>query len=223
MEYVTRFSKFQIGVHAVGALSILLLYFTGFPISFPVALWWIPAALGYPLMMLIHRIAGATLVVVALILIIYHVLNAVFIRERFLRYVLPTQKDVIDAIYDVAYTFRLSDKKPRYDKRSWLEKFDLYTIAIIDGLLMCTTGILLWMPYLAMKIMPAPYLLAVTSVHAAFAVLSIAGVLLHFYLAHLSPEFFPLNRSMFSGEIPREEAEKKYGVWLDEIEGGVVR
>jgi len=42
---IRRFSRSQIAIHAIAALSILVLYITGLPITFPDQVGWIPALL----------------------------------------------------------------------------------------------------------------------------------------------------------------------------------
>lgn len=223
-KFIERFSRVQVAVHLTGALSILILYITGFPISFPEQLGWIPKILfGFSTTMFIHRVAGIVLLLAVLITIIYHTLNAIFIREPFLRHILPTRKDFSDIIRDIKYTFGLGDEKPQYEKYSWIEKIDIFSVILIDGVILGLSGLVLMMPFLFMKILPIQLMLSVKGIHAGFAIISVVGILFHFYMAHLSPEHFPINCSIFSGEISSEEAEEKYPGWIKEMKDeGVV-
>lgn len=224
-KFIERFSRVQVAVHFTGAFSILILYITGFPISFPEQLGWIPKILfGYPTIMFIHRVAGIALLLVALITIVYHVLNAIFLREPFLRHVLPSKKDLTDIIMDIKYAFGRGDGKPQYGKYDWMEKIDIYSVIIIDGIILGITGLVLMMPFLFMKIIPIHLMPSIVSIHAGFAIISVVGILFHFYMAHFSPEHFPLDCTIFSGEISLEEAEEKYPEWVEEIreEGGAL-
>jgi len=224
-KFIERFSRIQVAVHITGALSILILYITGFPISFPEQLGWIPKILfGFPITMFIHRVAGVILLLTALITIIYHTLNAIFIREHFLRHVLPAKKDFSDIIADIKYTFGIGEEKPKYGKYSWMEKIDVYSVIFIDGIILGISGVILMMPFLFMKIIPIHLMLSFKSIHAGFAIISVVGILFHFYMAHLSPEHFPIDCVIFNGEMSIKEAEETHPEWVREIkdEGVVV-
>lgn len=215
---VERFSSMQVGIHAAGALSIMLLYLTGFPVSFPDQLGWIPKILfGYSTTMLIHHIAGIMLLLVAVVLVIFYGLRAVVAQDPFIRNVLPSLKDIGDIITDIKYTFGLADKPPSYRKFSWLEKIDIYSVVVTDGIILGITGLIMLMPYVFMKIIPIQLFTSIRYIHAGFAIVSITGILFHIYVAHLSPAHFPMDRCIFSGELPLEEAEEVYPEWVSEL------
>lgn len=118
MGEIRRFSRSQIAIHAIAAFSILVLYITGLPITFPDQVGWIPALLGgYPVTMFIHRIAAAGFIITGVYLVVYHGLYDVFIGGSFFTDVWPGIKDIKDAVNDTKHILRLSsDKPPRYGK-----------------------------------------------------------------------------------------------------------
>lgn len=216
-KLIERFSRIQVAVHFTGALSILILYITGFPMTFPEQLGWIPNILmGYSVTMFIHRVAGIVLLLVALIVIIYYILNTVFIHESFFKNILPTRKDFSDILLDVKYAFGVGDLKPQYGKYDWVEKLDVFSVIIIDVVVLGISGLIMMMPYLFVKMIPVQMMLSIGSIHAGFAVISVVGILFHIYIAHISPEHFPMNRAIFSGEVSLKEAKENHPEWINE-------
>ena len=47
-----------------------------------------------------------------------------------------------------------------------------------------------------------------------------AGLLVHIYMAAISPEEKPGFRSMFTGTVPEDYARHHHGLWLEELEKG---
>jgi cytochrome b subunit of formate dehydrogenase len=80
------------------------------------------------------------------------------------------------------------------------------------------TGIILWHPAFAIHyFLPADYLPAVRLVHSMDAILAGMAVMLHLYNVHLSPRFFPINWTMFTGMISEQEAEEEFPLWYEQV------
>jgi len=220
---IKRFNTSQIVVHAVAAASILLLYFTGLPITFPSQLGWIPAALGgYGVTMTIHRIAAFCLIVSGIYFAVNYLLHSFFVSKSLTTKVFPKTKDIWDAVNDVMLLFRapLAEKQiPKPEKYSWLQKFEFWSI-FFEGGIFIITGIILWFPFQFMAILPKDYIATARIIHAGFAIISICGITFHTYVAHYNPERFAIDRVVFSGEMPEEEAKEKHPLWYEEIKGG---
>lgn len=220
MAEIRRFSKSQIAIHALGAFSILTLYITGLPVTFPDQLGWIPALLGgYAVTMTIHRIAAAGFVAAAVYNVVYHGLFDAFIGRSVFTKVFPGIRDFRDAIKDALLVLKISVEKPRYEKYSWIAKAEYWSF-FCEAIVFLITGTILWFPFPAMAFMPPQYLLAARYIHAGFAVISVCGVAFHSYMVHFNPENFRLDRCIFNGRIPEEEVRERYPLWYEEVKRG---
>jgi formate dehydrogenase subunit gamma len=221
MAQIKRFSISQIAIHALGAFSILALYITGLPITFPQQLGWIPALLGgYAVTMLFHRIAAVGFIVTGVYLVIYQGLYDAFIGRSYFTDVWPRIKDVHDVVNDTKHILKLTaDKPPRYGKYSWIAKAEFWSF-FCEAAIFLVTGGILWFSWQALVFMPPQYLLTARYIHAAFAVVSVCGVAFHSYMVHFNPENFRIDRCIFTGFMPEEEVKEKYPMWHEEIKRG---
>lgn len=80
----------------------------------------------------------------------------------------------------------------------------------------CPLGFVLWAGRYFATLMSKHYLLAFRWVHGAFAIVSAMGVITHLFIVHLRPDKFPLNPSIFTGEVPLEEVQER-PLWLEEL------
>ena len=217
MAEIRRFSKSQVAIHALAAFSILILYVTGLPITFPQQLGWIPALMGgYPVAMLIHRIAASGFIIAGVYLVIYHGLYDVFIGRSFFTDVWPRIKDIEDAVNDVKHILRIAASPPRYAKYSWIAKAEFWSF-FSEAVIFLITGSILWFSWQAMAFMPPQYLLTARYIHAAFAVVSVCGVAFHSYMVHFNPEKFSIDRCIFTGTMSEDEVKEKYPQWHEEL------
>ncbi|GFO97385.1 hypothetical protein ig2599ANME_1586 [groundwater metagenome] len=218
MSDIRRFSTSQVAIHALGAFSILILYITGLPMTFPDQLGWIPALLGgYPVTMLIHRIAAVGFVIAGVYLVVYHGLYDAFVGKSVFTDVWLKIKDIQDALKDAKHLLRLSKDKPSYGKYSWKAKVEYWSI-FTETVIFLVTGSILWFSYQSLAFMPPQYLLAARDIHAGFAVISVCGIALHTYMVHFNPGNFRIDRCIFTGTISEEEAKEKYPLWYEKIE-----
>lgn len=216
---VERFSPLQITVHAVTGLSILTLYVTGIPLLYPEHLGWITNIIELSRNMFLHRLAGLGLMSAAIYYLIYSFLHVTYVNKDFAKNIIPTSDDIRGAISDVFTILGKKAAKYQSNKFNWLEKVDIWSVALFDGLIMCGTGIIIWAPWLFSPIIPNSYILSINVLHGGFAILSLCGILLHFYVVHLTPHRFPMDFSMFTGAVSLQEAEEEYPLWVKEISG----
>ena len=217
---IERFTSNQIIVHFIAALSLLVLYITGIPQLYPEHLGWILDLVGLSKAMFIHRLAGFGLVSVAVYYLIYSIFSVIINgREYYSKILFPTSADIIDYVNDNLSILGMQQQRIDYDKYSWLEKGLIWSVIIVDCIIMGITGIILFAPWSFASILPMSYLLTIRLVHASFAILSLCVALSHFYLVHLSPFKFPMSNKMFTGTISEEEAREEYPKWYREIKG----
>ncbi|MCL7415479.1 MAG: cytochrome b/b6 domain-containing protein [ANME-2 cluster archaeon] len=218
-QLIERFSPVQIIVHAVTAISILTLYVTGIPLLYPEHLGWITDIIVLSRNMFLHRLAGLGLLSVAIYYLIYSALHIKYVKRDFITNIIPTSNDIKGAISDLLYV--LGKKATRYESRkfNWLEKIDIFSVALFDGLIMCSSGLIIWAPWLFSSFIPSSYLISINVLHGGFAVLSLCGILLHFYVVHLTLHRFPMDFSIFTGTVPLQEAQEEYPLWVKEVSG----
>ncbi len=217
---IQRFTSNQIIVHFIAALSLLILYFTGIPQLYPEHLGWIMDLIGLSKAMFIHRLAGFGLVSVAVYYLIYSIFSVVITgKEYYSKILFPTSADVIDYVNDNLSILGMHQQRIDYDKYSWLEKGLIWSVIIVDCIIMGITGIILFAPWSFASILPLPYLMTIRLVHASFAILSLCVILPHFYIVHLSQFKFPMSNSIFTGTISEEEAREEYPKWYREVTG----
>ena len=217
---IERFTSNQIIVHFIAALSLLILYFTGIPQLYPEHLGWIMDLIGLSKAMFIHRLAGFGLVSVAVYYLIYSIFSVVITgKEYYSKILFPTSADVIDYVNDNLSILGMHQQRIDYDKYSWLEKGLIWSVIIVDCIIMGITGIILFAPWSFASILPLPYLMTIRLVHASFAILSLCVILPHFYIVHLSQFKFPMSNSIFTGTISEEEAREEYPKWYREVTG----
>ncbi|MDF1531494.1 MAG: cytochrome b/b6 domain-containing protein [ANME-2 cluster archaeon] len=214
---IERFSPIQIIVHAVTGISILILYFTGIPLLYPEHLGWITDMIVLSRNMFLHRLAGLGLLSAAIYYLLYTVQYIKDVDKDFTKNIIPTPMDVKSAISDIMLVLGKKSKKYESHKFNWLEKVDIWSVAVFDGLIMCVTGVIIWAPWLFSSFLSPSYILSINVLHGGFAVLSLCGILLHFYVVHLTPHRFPMDFSIFTGTVPLKEAEEEYPLWVKEV------
>jgi formate dehydrogenase subunit gamma len=223
MARIRRFSVVQIVTHALAALSILLLYLTGLPITFPDQLSWIPSLLGgYEVTMTIHRIAAVGFVTAGVYMVVYHGLFDIFIGRSFLTDVWPRSGDIKDAFNDALHVLKVPLDKtqiPVYGKYSWIAKAEFWSF-FSEAVIFLITGFILWFPWQSMTFMPPQYLITARYLHAGFAVISVCGVAFHSYMVHVNPENFQIDRCIFNGYMQEEEVRDRYPLWYEKVKRG---
>ena len=209
-EYFQRFGlqfRFQ---HIVLFLSTTVLIFTVIPLWFlgkSQHIWWNKDTFemigGIGKISSIHR--GSALVLI--LLSVYHLLYTILSktgRREFIN-LLPKFKDVADVTKNSLYFLGLCKERPRFDRYSYMEKFDYW--AVYWGcVIMIVTGTAIWFPHECSKYMPwLTYDLA-AEIHAGEAILAALALFVwHFYNVHFNPSKFPGSLMWFHGRISEEE------------------
>ena len=221
MNKIKRFSVIQIATHALAALSILTLYVTGLPITFPEQLGWFPALLGgYGVTMTIHRIAAVGFVIAGVYMLAYHGLFDIFIGRSFLTDIWPRSKDIRDVYHDVLHLLKVNNHEaPAYGKYTWIAKAEFWSF-FSEAVIFLVTGFILWFPFQFMAFMPLQYLLTARYIHAGFAVISVCGIAFHSYMVHFNPDNLRIDRSIFTGYTPEDEVRERYPLWYEEVKRG---
>jgi Ni,Fe-hydrogenase I cytochrome b subunit len=155
----------------------------------------------------IHR--GIGLIFVALL--VQHVARAILraLRKRQLPVMATTIQDFHDVVGTVKH-FIWGTPRPKTGKFDFSEKFEYWGL-FMGGTLMSATGVGLLFPELITNYLPGLVVAMFRVMHgleATFAVLVVA--LWHSYGVMLRPEVFPLDTSIFTGEISKHRLEEEH-------------
>ncbi len=208
-----RFERFSLNErlqHIVLFSSFIVLVFTGFPLKYPEVEFLDPLFYltgGVQGARIIHRIAA----VIMGLDFLYHnlyIFSLLYRRRIGLKQILlmvPQPKDVKDLVQNFRYFMGLSKERPRFDKFSYLEKFDYW--AVYWGVfIMGGSGLVLWFPefwtqFTQLDIVRISYI-----AHSDEALLAFLAITCwHLYNVHLSPRHFPMNKVWYRGWLTREE------------------
>ena len=68
---------------------------------------------------------------------------------------------------------------------------------------MAVTGLVMWFPETVTRVFPGVIVPASRVAHGGEALLAMLAVIIwHFYNAHFRPDIFPMDRTMWTGEMP---------------------
>ena len=210
-EWVVRFSRRQRLEHAVVMTLFVILALTGFPQKFHEAGWaaGVVAALGgVERMRFLHRVAGVLFSAAAVV----HVAGAALeiLRGRAEANMVPTRQDFRDAVGTLRYYLGLVERPPRYGRFDYRQKFEYWGL-LLGGMVMIATGFALLFPLLTTRWLPGEVVPAAKLAHSSEGLMAFLVVITwHVYNAHLSPEAFPFDRSIFDGRISRERMEHEH-------------
>lgn len=210
---VERFPAKARLMHLTLVLSFFTLAITGMALKFSYAPWaqWVSHALGGPQIMgLLHRV-GAT---VMSVLFFYHVVDLFRARrasgatwlgfifgKTSLFFNLQDLRDILAAFK----WFLGRGPRPGFGRFTYWEKFDYF--AVFWGMTVIgSSGLMLWFPEQATRVLPGWLLNVATIVHSDEALLATAFIFtIHFFNTHFRPDKFPMDTVMFTGRISVEE------------------
>lgn len=227
-RFVRRFRPIQSILHLMVIVSFLSLAATGMTLKFPdVAFFgWLSASLGGPYWTgTIHRCAaiitftyfGAHLIMIARMFMSGRMtLKGLFTADNSM---VPNLQDLYDFGANLKWFVGLRPR-PTFGRWTYWEKFDYFAVfwgvAIIG-----TTGLILWFPVMATRILPGWFINVATIIHSDEALLASAFIFtIHFFNTHFRPGVFPMDPVIFTGRIPiehfKEERKREYDQMVEE-------
>ncbi len=220
-DQIVRFNLQQRVEHFVTMTVFALLCLTGLPQKFYTADWahgLIDLFGGVDSTRWIHRICGISLALATIV----HFTNAILLilGKRTFFSMVPAKKDFQDAILQLKYYLGLAERHPHYDRYDYKQKFEYWGL-VVGNVVMVLTGIILFYPVQAASIIPGQFIPAAKVAHSneglmAFFVITIW----HIFNAHLNPDVFPFDATIFTGKISRERMLHEHPVELARLEGG---
>ncbi len=204
--------------HAVQIVSFSSLVITGVAQKFnehPNAEAVIQAIGGIEVVRTLHRGFGVLLIVETL----FHlavVLHSVVIKREKTRMMFNLQ-DLRDAAQMVMYFVGLRKERARFDRFDFRQKSEYWSL-IWGGFVMITTGLMMWFPVVTTKFISGEFIPAAKAAHGGEGLLAFLAILIwHMYSAHLSPEVFPFDRTIFTGKISEERMIHEHPVEYERI------
>jgi len=204
-EYVVRFDRSELIQHLALTISFSVLVITGFALRFPEA-WWVRGlaelGLSEPVRSTLHRICGVVLVLVSLFHL-YHVLFVKRGREQ-LSAMMPLVQDLKDLYGNLKfYTWR-SAKHVEFDRYDYTHKAEYWAL-VWGTVVMVITGLILWFPARAVKLLPVAAVTISQTIHYYEAWLATLAILVwHFFFVIFHPEAYPMSWTWITGKMPQK-------------------
>jgi thiosulfate reductase cytochrome b subunit len=127
---------------------------------------------------------------------------------------LPHPRDLLQALQHTAWFLGLRRQPPEFDRWGYWEKFDYW--AVFWGMtIIGITGLAMAYPLASTRAMPGWGLNLAFWVHRIEAVLAMAHIfVIHFFIGHLRPHNFPMDRAIFEGSADLEATRHERPAWI---------
>ncbi len=218
VEYVVRFSRWARVQHAAIIVLFTLLLVTGLPQKWPGAaasVWIVDHLGGIFAARWLHRMTGIVfsgLVVAHLTVAITGLLSGRTKPTMFLG-----KKDFSDAINNLRYYAGYAEVPPKFGRYDYRQKFEYWGL-IFGSIVMVVTGFILYFPGTLARLLPAELIPAAKVMHSYEALFAFLIVLIwHIAGAHLAPESFPIDTSIFTGRIRKDKLKHEHPLEYEEL------
>ena len=215
---IVRFGVTERVEHFLLLLSFTILAITGLVQKFsenPLSLSIIRLLGGIETTRSIHHLSAIVLSLLS-IFHLFYVGYKIYVLKRPLS-MLPSMKDVQDALTLLKYNLGLSAQRPLMDRYNFGEKIEYWAV-VWGTLVMAISGYMLWNPVLTTRILPGEVIPAAKMAHGYEAILAVLSILI-WHVWHVHVKHF--NKSMFTGEIDLAEMEEEHALELQRIQQGV--
>ena len=213
---MVRFSVLQRFEHLAMMLIFIVLSFTGFPQKFydhhwaQVVIGWLG---GVDTARWFHRAAG----VLFGLLVVAHVTRLVVdvARGKAALTMVPSKQDFRDAVQTLRYYVGAADKPAKFDRFDYRQKFEYWGL-LLGSTIVVGTGLVLLFPILTARLLPGEVIPAAYLAHSQEGLMAFLVVIVwHIYNAHLSPDVFPFDTSIFTGKISIERMHHEHPLELE--------
>jgi cytochrome b subunit of formate dehydrogenase len=221
---IKRFTAIQRLFHVFLMVAFLLQGATGLArltVETPWGKWLTNLFGGYESARTIHVYIGIAMIVGFLLHVFYVLFNlnwknfpkSLFRPDS----IVPRPADIKQFFQHAGWFFGLC-KAPDFDRWGYWEKFDYW--AVFWGMIILGgTGLMLAYPIGSSSFMPGWGLNLAFWIHRIEAILAMAHIfIIHFFIAHLRPHNFPMDRAMFEGSVELEAANLERPGWITRLE-----
>jgi len=219
-DFVVRFSFWSRFQHAMIILLFGLLLLTGMPQKWPglaASRWIVDHLGGIFAARWLHRATGIAFTA----LVVAHLTVAIggILLGRIKPSMLLGKRDFRDAIDNLRYYAGYADTPPKFGRFDYRQKFEYWGL-IFGSLIMVATGYILYFPILVSRVLPAELIPAAKVMHSYEALFAFLIVLIwHMAGAHLSPEAFPMDTTIFTGKISKEKLKHEHPLEYEDLFG----
>jgi cytochrome b subunit of formate dehydrogenase len=193
-------------IHALMAISFVVLVLTGFALRYPDAWWAEPMVMWestWPVRGTLHRVAAVAILIAGFAHIAGLILNRK-LREHW-NGLLPRWSDFPQGWGTFLYNLRLRKTKPALPHHSYVAKVEYWAV-VWGTAVMALTGFLLWANKYTFQWIPREWLDAAAALHFYEAILATFAVIVwHFYTVILDPEVYPIDPAFLTGKSGRRE------------------
>lgn len=218
-DIVVRFSRIQRVEHVTVMSLFVLLALTGLPQKFYDHAWaqrLMGLLGGVDAARWAHRAAGVMFSLVVVVHISRLVIGVA--RGTIGLTLVPTRQDFRDAIITLRYYLGLSEQQAKFDRFDYRQKFEYWGLVLGAGVVVATGFILLY-PAVLTRFLPGELVPASQLAHSNEGLMAFLVVIVwHIYNAHLNPDVFPFDTSIFTGKISKQRMHHEHPLEYERLE-----